>query len=145
MPEGARAERAAGLELLVSALLAAGDIGAARAAAEELSGLGAMLGTVAFVAASEFALGSIAAAEGDLAEARRKFEDAADRCGRAGGTFDCARIRLELARVLALEGRARAGDEAAAAVAVLESMGAGLLVARGKELLASRGENRRAS
>lgn len=145
MPEGARAERAAGLELLVGALLAGGDVAAARAAAEELSVLAAMLGTVAFVAASEFALGSIAAVEGDLDEARRKFEDAADRCGRAGGAFDCARIRLELARVLAVEGRARAAEESMAAVAILEPMGAGLLAARGRELLASLGSDRASS
>lgn len=139
IPEHARAERAAGLELLVSALLARDDLTGARAAAEELATLAHALGTVAFTAASEIALGSVAEAEGDLAEARRKFEDAADRCGRAGGAFDCARARLEVARVLAAEGRPGAVQEAATAVADLERMGAGLLVARGRDLLASLG------
>ncbi|MGE5597136.1 MAG: LuxR C-terminal-related transcriptional regulator [Hyphomicrobiales bacterium] len=111
MPEQARAERAAGLEVLVPAFLSVGEHGSAKQAAQDLRELADVLGTLAFAGAAHFAEGLVAAAEGDLEGAQRAFEDACDTWGGAGGAYDSARARFELGRVLAARGRSDAARE----------------------------------
>lgn len=124
MPMHARAERAAGLELLVPALILAGDVSAARDAQEELGRLSAQLGTAAFRGAADYCCALVCEAEGDTARARRHFEDAADTFARSGGRYPAARARAALARVHAAEGRHDAVSEAIAAGRELRAVGA---------------------
>jgi ATP/maltotriose-dependent transcriptional regulator MalT len=139
MPADARAERAAGLELLVPALILAGQVERAAGVADELAVLAAGLGTRPFLAAALFARGSVELARGRLAEARQHFEDACDLFAALGGTFDCARARLELAHVLVAAGEHGDGlREAAAARSVLAGIGATPLVLRASFLLGER-------
>ena len=104
----ARADRATGLELLVPALLAAGQIEDAAARSAELAELASYIGTGAFLGSAAVARGSVAAASGDLSLARASLEDACDILGRAGGAYELARARFALARVLAQLGRSEA-------------------------------------
>jgi DNA-binding CsgD family transcriptional regulator len=136
LPADACAERAAGLETLVPALLLGGRIEAAATAAQDMAARARQMESKPFVAAAEFALGSVARAEGRLADARQHFEDACDLFGALGGTFDCARSRLELAAVLADEGDTPAAmREATAAAEALTRIGAAHLATRARALL----------
>ena len=119
LPEGGVTERAPALEVLVRARLAAGEADAAREAAEQLRAIASRSGTTASAGAASFAEGVLAAAAGSWEEARRAFEDAVDLYARAGGRWEAAHARRQLARTLralghdeAAEREARAADEA---------------------------------
>ncbi|GAB4337980.1 MAG: hypothetical protein Kow0010_26240 [Dehalococcoidia bacterium] len=142
LPPRACAERASGLELLVPALLAAGDIDRAKAAAAELDTLADRIGTAPFRAAARFSQGVVMAASGDMQAARQCLEDAIDLSSTAGGLFEAARARLELAAVLAVEeSPAAAAREAREALAAFQRVGADHLRARAEDLLASFGQD----
>jgi DNA-binding NarL/FixJ family response regulator/tetratricopeptide (TPR) repeat protein len=106
-----RFERVAGLELVVRAGVAEGDMDAARQAAEELAAIAAATPNAPLRAAAALAEGRIAAAQGEDA-AVALIEDAADLLESAGAGYEAARARLELAAALRLAGREDAANRA---------------------------------
>jgi LuxR family maltose regulon positive regulatory protein len=90
LPAGGVTDRAPALEVVVRALLAAGEPDAAREAAEQLRAIASRTGTAASAAAASFAEGLLAAAAGSWEEARRALEDAVDLYARAGGRWEAA-------------------------------------------------------
>jgi DNA-binding NarL/FixJ family response regulator len=113
--ESDRFERVAGLELIVRAGVAAGELDAARTAAGEIGDAAAAVGTAPLRAAALAASGRLAAAAGDAASAIAFLDDAADLYVAAGARYDAALARLDLAAVLRASGRAdtaRAAEEA---------------------------------
>jgi ATP/maltotriose-dependent transcriptional regulator MalT len=129
-------ERASGLELLVRARTASGDLEEAGSALKELREIQRAAGTEPLRASVDVADGLLAATSGDHGRARPLFEDAIDRFERSGGPFDAALARLELATTLFALGRADAANrEAAKALDRLLQLGAGGEVDRAKRLL----------
>jgi ATP/maltotriose-dependent transcriptional regulator MalT len=119
-------ESAAALELLVRARLDVGLPEEARQAHERLAAIAAAVGTDHLRAAERGAAGRIALARGEPDEARRALEDALDLHERGAAQFEAAQVRVELAQVLAAQGRAAAGlEHALAARDVLDRLGAG--------------------
>lgn len=118
-----RFERVAGLELLVLARLALGDVERAAEAAAELEAVAERVRTPPLRAGAVLAAGRIAAAKRDWMVARAALEDAADLYLASGAPYDVARTRLELAPVLRALGRDAAAqryeDEARAALQAL--------------------------
>jgi DNA-binding CsgD family transcriptional regulator len=98
--EGAKTERAAGLELLAEAHAAAGDADAADAAARELDAISRTAGTDPLLGAARRAAGDAHLAAGRLDEAREAFDDAVHLLGRGGLPFEAARARVALGRTL---------------------------------------------
>jgi LuxR family maltose regulon positive regulatory protein len=101
----ARTERAPGLELLAEAEAAAGDAGAAAAAADELSRIAHGAGTDPLRGAARHAAGCARRAAGAFEEARKAFEDAVQLLGQARLPFEAARARVGLAQTLRELGR----------------------------------------
>jgi DNA-binding CsgD family transcriptional regulator len=111
IPATNRFERVAGLELLVRAGVAGGDLDGARHAAEELAAIAAATPNAPLRAAAALAEGRIASAHGeDMAVAL--LEDAADLLESTGAGYEAARARLELAAALRLAGRGDAASRA---------------------------------
>jgi LuxR family maltose regulon positive regulatory protein len=102
--EADRFERVTGLELLVRAAVAGGDVRAGAEAAAELGAIAAASPTAPLRAAALLANGRVAAAGGD-AGAGLLLDDAADLFDAAGARYDAALARLELATSLRSEGR----------------------------------------
>jgi LuxR family transcriptional regulator, maltose regulon positive regulatory protein len=133
--EGARTERAAGLELLAEAHAAAGSGADAAADAGELSEIAETAGTDPLRGAARAAQGHAHAATGRLDEARQAFDDAVQLLGRAGLPFEAARARVALARTLRDLGRADAArHEFEVARARLTALGAHAEERRAAEL-----------
>jgi len=101
-----RIDRAAGLDLLVRALVGLGDLDRARIASSEMSGLAAIVGTAPLRAAAGLAAGQVALGSGDADAARTALEDAVDGYLQSGACFELARARVDLARALSALGRA---------------------------------------
>ncbi|HEX7298847.1 MAG TPA: LuxR C-terminal-related transcriptional regulator [Solirubrobacteraceae bacterium] len=119
LPAEGLTDRAPALEILVRARLAAGEQQGAREAADALRAIASSAGTAASAAAAAMGEGLIASAAGSWDLARPAFEDAVDLYARAGGRWEAAHARRELARTLralghheAAEREARAADEA---------------------------------
>jgi LuxR family transcriptional regulator, maltose regulon positive regulatory protein len=118
-------ESAAGLELLVPARIALGELSGAREAGAQLNRIADAVGTDQLHAASRVATGRIALTESDPDRASRAFEDAVDLHVRSAAPFEAARTRLELARALAAQDRPAAGlEHAIAARTTFEQLGA---------------------
>jgi LuxR family maltose regulon positive regulatory protein len=84
--------------------------------------------------------GLLAAVADDDETARERLEDAVELFVASGASFELARARLELARVLVSLGREDAAvREATAALACLEEIGAACDAACAQEMLASLG------
>jgi LuxR family transcriptional regulator, maltose regulon positive regulatory protein len=114
--DGDRFQRIAGLELLVRASIATGDIEQADEAASELRATADSIGTQPLRAAALLAEGRIAAARGHETMARPLLDDAADAFERSGAPYEAAQTRLELAAVLRSLGNgaaARAAEDRA--------------------------------
>jgi ATP/maltotriose-dependent transcriptional regulator MalT len=125
VPPGSAVDRGPALELVVRARLAAGEPDAAQAAAAELRGIADRVGTDAAAAAAALAGGLVAGAAGRWDEARTAFEDGVDHYARAGGRWEAAMARRELARALRALGRHEAAErEARTADAALRRLGA---------------------
>jgi DNA-binding NarL/FixJ family response regulator len=138
VPTQNRTDRAAGLELLVRAQAAAGDLDGARTALAELSAITAVVATLPLKAATSLASGWVAMASDDEDEARRHFEDAVDRFVQSNAPYEVARARIELARALAaLERIDDAALEARRAIDVLTELKAELEISRARLLLDS--------
>jgi ATP/maltotriose-dependent transcriptional regulator MalT len=138
VPTQNRTDRAAGLEVLVRAQAAAGDLDGARTALAELAAITAVVATLPLKAATSLASGWVAMASDDLDEARRHFEDAVDRFVQSNAPYEVARARIELARALASLGRTDAAAiEARRAIDVLTELKAELEISRAHVLLDS--------
>jgi DNA-binding NarL/FixJ family response regulator len=133
-----RTARAAGLELLVRALVHTGDMEGARTALTELTNIATLVETPPHRASASFAGGCVAAGAGDLAAAQRHFEDAVDLFLQSGAPFEVSRARIELARTLAARGRPDAArEEAQRALDLLGELKAEIELVRAKTLLDS--------
>jgi len=138
VPTQNRTDRAAGLELLVRAHAAAGNLDGARTALAELNGITATVTTVPLKASNSLAAGWVAMASDDPDAARRHFEDAVDRFVQSNAPYEVARARIELARALASLGRIDAAAiEARRAIDVLTELKAELEISRARRLLDS--------
>ena len=138
VPTQNRTDRAAGLELLVRAHAAAGNLDGARTALAELTGIAAMVTTVPLKASTSLASGWVAMASDAADEARRHFEDAVDRFVQSNAPYEVARARIELARALATLDRVdEAAMEARRAIELLTELRAELEISRARLLLDS--------
>jgi DNA-binding NarL/FixJ family response regulator len=138
VPTHNRTDRAAGLELLVRARGALGDLDGARTALAELAAIAALVGTPPLKAATSLASGLAAAAAGDADKARQHFEDAVDQFLQSNAPYEVARARIELARALAsLERFDAAALEARRALDVLGELKADLEMSRARLVLES--------
>jgi ATP/maltotriose-dependent transcriptional regulator MalT len=138
VPTQNRTDRAAGLELLVRAQAAAGELEGARTALAELTAITAVVATLPLKAATSLASGWVAMASGDEDEARRHFEDAVDRFVQSNAPYEVARARIDLARALAsLDRIDDAALEARRAIDVLTELKAELEISRARLLLDS--------
>jgi DNA-binding CsgD family transcriptional regulator len=106
--EGAKTERAPGLELLAEAKAAAGAAEEAESAARELRAIADAAGTDPLLGAARQAEGHAHGAAGRLEEAREGFGDAVYLFGRAGLPFEAARARARLGQILSDLGRTEA-------------------------------------
>jgi len=135
-----RTARAAGLELLVRALVRTGDMDSARTALTELTNIATLVETLPHKASASYAAGFVASGAGDLNGAQRHFEDAVDLYLQSGAPFELSRARIELARTLAARGRVDvAREEAQRAMDLLGELKAEIEIVRAKTLLDSLG------
>jgi RNA polymerase sigma factor (sigma-70 family) len=129
-------DRAPGLELLVQARTARGELEEAGSALEALREIERAVRTEPLRASVEFAEGLLAAASGDHDRACPLLEDAIDRFERAGGPFEAALTRIELATTLVGLGRAADAErEGTTAVEQLRELGAAHEMKRAQRLL----------
>jgi LuxR family transcriptional regulator, maltose regulon positive regulatory protein len=127
-----------GLEVLLRARLAMGNIEGAREAADELRQIGEPIGTYAVRASVLVAEGLLLAAAGDKERARIALEDAVDLYRQARATLETGRARLELARILAdLALSEEAAAEARGALEAFLPLGATTAAEAAERLLAS--------
>ena len=129
-------DRAPGLELLVHARAARGELEEAGSALEALREIERIVGTGPLRASVELAAGLLAAASGEHDRARPLLEDAIDRFERSGGPFEAALARIELATTLLTLSRVDDAErEATAAVEQLRELGAEDKAERAQRLL----------
>jgi LuxR family transcriptional regulator, maltose regulon positive regulatory protein len=140
IPEQNRTLRAAPLEVIVRAKVAAEESEAASTHLAELRAVAVTVGTRPLRASLSLCEGLVAAMAGDHDEARERLEDAVELFAAGGASFELARARLELARVHASLVREDAAvREATLALRHLDEIGATAEAARARELLASLG------
>jgi ATP/maltotriose-dependent transcriptional regulator MalT len=131
-----RTDRAAGLELLVRALVDSANLEGARTALVELETIATLVGTTPLKAAASLAAGRIALGASDPDEARKHLEDAVDSYLKCCAPFELARARLTLARALASLGQKdAASQEARRAIDLMTELKAELEISRGRALL----------
>jgi len=136
VPTQNRTDRAAALELLVRALVAAGDRAGADTALAELDAIATLVATVPLRASARLAAGRVAAGAGNFDAARRHLEDAVDLFLQSGAPYELARARLELARTLGALGRGQAAsDEAQRAIDLFSELKAELELSRARGVL----------
>lgn len=129
-------DRAPGLELLVQARTARGELEEASSALEALQEIEHIVGTEPLRASVDLAEGLLAAASGEHDRARPLLEDTIDRFERSGGPFEAAVSRIELATTLLTLGRVDVAErEATTAVEQLRGLGAGHEAERAQRLL----------
>jgi LuxR family maltose regulon positive regulatory protein len=137
VPKGSPVERVAGLETLLQAKLAAGDVDGAEAIADEFRSVAEAVGTEPLRAAARLAEGLLASTRGEHERARPALEDAVDLFERSRAPFEAGRARLSLAASLAALGREDgAAAEIAAARDTFEQIGATREAGRAEALLA---------
>lgn len=118
--------RAAALDVLARARVAAGDLDAAVEALDELEGIAGQVGPGPLLAGARVVRSGLHLARGEHRPARHCAEDAVDLYDRAGARFGAARARLVLAQVLAAGGDQEAASrEEAAAQRTLRSLRGG--------------------
>jgi LuxR family maltose regulon positive regulatory protein len=133
-------EAAPGLQLIVRARSALGDLDAARVAHRELAAIAAVVGTKPVRAAERSAAAAIATARGDWGAARWALEAAVDLYRSSPAPFEAARGLLELARALdALERPEQALEYALRASDIFERLGAGADAGRAGKLVTALG------
>ncbi|WP_164701945.1 LuxR C-terminal-related transcriptional regulator [Modestobacter sp. KNN46-3] len=112
------------LSPLVHARLALGDVPGARTAADELATLGAATGIRLLAARAALAAAAVELAAGRAGEAAGPARRALRGFSELLMPFDAALSRLVLARAVAQDDRGTAADEAGAALAALQGLGA---------------------
>jgi LuxR family maltose regulon positive regulatory protein len=138
VPPHERLSRAPGLELLVRARTARGELDEADSAIAALREVERSVGTAPLRAGTDLAEAMVSAARGDHDRARPLLEDAVDRFERSGGVLEAAEGRVELATTLLALGRADAAErEAAAALERALDLGAATLAERARRVLAA--------
>ena len=105
LPPDTALQRAPLLDAQVEIEVAAGDLGRARAAADELERVAARFQSKALVAAATLARGRVRLAEGDSAEAERCCSEAARLWNEIGAPYEAALARMVLAEALRAGGR----------------------------------------
>ena len=132
-----RTDRVAGLDLVVRASAAAGDLDAARTALAELAAIANLIATPPLKAAHALAAGLVALTAEDPDAARPLLEDAVDLYVQSGAPFESARARLLLARALAATGDTNSAvSEVKRAIDQLVELKADLDLSRARALLA---------
>jgi ATP/maltotriose-dependent transcriptional regulator MalT len=140
LPETLILERLPGLELLVSARAALGDLEEAHRAADELERSVGKLGTPYLLGRVDLVRAELAAASGEHEAARRRCEDAIDRLTVGAAPYEVALARVLLAQVLIALGRAdAAAAEAEVARESFASLGATSAALAASALLAADG------
>jgi ATP/maltotriose-dependent transcriptional regulator MalT len=125
--EPRRIDGASGLELRARAHVELGELKLARETLDELRSIADRVGTDSLRASASVTSGLLAAANGELEQARTELEDAIERFARSGAPFEAARARLELAEVLSRLGRPKpASREARLALEAFQALGASL-------------------
>jgi len=105
LPPDTALQRAPLLDAQVEIELAGGDLGRARAAAEELERVAGRFQSTALVAGATLARGRVRLAEGDAAEAERCCSEAARLWNEIGAPYEAALARMVLAEALRAGGR----------------------------------------
>ncbi|MEO6043867.1 MAG: transcriptional regulator [Tepidiformaceae bacterium] len=119
------------LEAQVEIDIAAGNLDSARAAAEQLSRIGALFESKALAASATLARGRVRLAEGDPAGARLEFAEAAHLWNEVGAPYETALARMGLGDACRAEGNeVLALLEFRAARSAFEQIGARLEAAR---------------
>jgi class 3 adenylate cyclase len=119
-------------------LLAAGDVAAARAAADELASLAEKFHTPAVLANSASSTGLVALAEGNAEEATTRLREAIGLWVGLDAPFEAARMRLALADAYRAEGQPDLGAiEARTARDAFEQLGAALDLRHAEGVLSS--------
>lgn len=125
-PPNTELQRAPLLEAQVEIEIAAGDIGRARSAADELEQVAARFGSKALVAGATLARGRVQLAAGDAAGAEQSFARAVRLWNEIGAPYEAAVARLGLADAHSAGGRDhRAALEQRAARTSLQEIEAG--------------------
>jgi LuxR family transcriptional regulator, maltose regulon positive regulatory protein len=136
VPAQNRTLRAAPVEVMVRAKIATGETEAATSHLTELRSIAEALGTRPLRASVALSEGLLEAAAGDRETARERLEDSVELFAASDASFELARARLELARVLAsLDRKNAAAREATLALRRLDDIGAVAEAARARELL----------
>jgi ATP/maltotriose-dependent transcriptional regulator MalT len=136
LPPENLAERAPGLEALISAQALAGNLEPAGAALDEPTRIATSLGTDPLRAGQNYCAGVIAAARGAHVAARPLLEDATDLYAQGGARYEAGCARLALAQALAALGRrATAAQEAESATAGFRELGAEFALGRAQTFL----------
>jgi hypothetical protein len=131
VPPNTDLRRAPLLEAQVEIEVAAGNLDAARAAADELSRIAALFESKALAAGATFARGRIRLAAGDAAGGRLAFAAAAHLWDEVGAPYETALARLGLGDAYRAEGReAPALLEFRAARSVFDQIGAKVMAVR---------------
>ena len=122
-PPNTDLRRAPLLEAQVEIEIAAGDMGRARSAADELELVAARLESKALVAGAALARGRVRLADGDATGAEQSLSDAVRLWNEVGAPYEAAIARMNLADAHAASGSAhRAVLERQAASAILEGI-----------------------
>jgi tetratricopeptide (TPR) repeat protein len=121
-PPNTDLQRAPLLEAQVEIEIAAGDIGRAQSAADELELIAARFQSKALVASAVLARGRVRLAEGDAAGAEQSLSEAVGLWNEVGAPYEAALARICLAEAYAASGsQHRAGLERQAARTILPS------------------------
>jgi tetratricopeptide (TPR) repeat protein len=129
-PPNTDLQRAPLLEAQVEIEIAAGDIGAARSAADELERIAARFESKALVASAALARGRVRLADGDAAGGEQSFSEAVRLWNEVGAPYEAALARLGVAEAHRASGSEhRAVLERQAAHAILEEIEAAPTVA----------------
>ncbi len=125
LPPNTELRRAPLLEAQVEIEIAAGDVGRAGSAAEELGRIAASFQSNALAASAALATGRVSLAQGDAAGARRAFEAAISQWSEIGAPYETAVARMGLADALAADGQQeRASFEVGVARTAFDRIGA---------------------
>ena len=122
-PPNSDLQRAPLLEAQVEIEIAAGDIGRARSAADELELVAARFESKALVASAALARGRVRLADGDAAGAERSFSEAVRLWNEVGAPYEAAHARIGLAEAHRASGSEHAAVlEQSAARTILEGI-----------------------
>jgi hypothetical protein len=142
VPPNSELRRAPLLEAQVEIEIAAGNLDAARAAADELSRIGAAFESKALAASATHAHGRVRLAAGDATGAGVEFAAAAHLWNEVGAPYETALARMGLGEACRAEGReAPALLEFRAARSAFDQIGARLAAARAAEACGDKRED----